>query len=54
MTISGSLLGPGADMIMEDTWEHLQKQHGVRFDRDFERKHSPVEKIQKVIEIGEA
>jgi len=48
------LLGPGADMIMEDTWENLQKQHGVHFDRDFERKHSPVEKIQKVMEISEA
>jgi hypothetical protein len=48
------LLGPGADMIMEDTWDHLQKQHGVQIDREFERKHSPVEKIQRVIEVGEA
>jgi hypothetical protein len=46
------LLGPGADMIMEETWEHLTKQHGVRLDRDFERKHSPVERIQKIIEVG--
>jgi len=48
------LLGPGADMIMEDTWDHLQKQYGVQIDREFERKHSPVEKIQRVIEVGEA
>jgi hypothetical protein len=45
------LLGPGADMIMEETWEHLQKHYGAKATND---KRPPIEKIQKMMEIGEA
>jgi hypothetical protein len=47
------LLGPGADMIMEETWEHLQKRYGGKAGRDT-AKASPLERIQKMMEIGEA
>jgi hypothetical protein len=47
------LLGPGADMIMEETWEHLQKRYGAKTSRDT-AKTSPLERIQKIMEIGEA
>jgi hypothetical protein len=47
------LVGPGADMIMEETWEHLQKSYGARVDKD-SAKRSPLEKIQKIMEIGGA
>ncbi|MEW6603281.1 MAG: hypothetical protein AB1351_01165 [Thermoproteota archaeon] len=45
------LLGPGADMIMEETWEHLQKRCGAKARHD--AKSSPLERIQKIMEIGE-
>lgn len=47
------LLGPGADLIMEETWEHLQKRYGTRAGHDTARS-SPLERIQKIMEIGEA
>ena len=47
------LLGPGADMIMEETWEHFQKRFGAKLDREF-IKRSPLEKIKKMVEVGEA
>lgn len=47
------LLGPGADMIMEETWERLQKRYGTNAGHDLVRS-SPLEKIQKIMEIGEA
>lgn len=46
------LLGPGADLIMEETWEHLQKRYTTKTHHDF--RSSPLEKIQKIMEIGEA
>jgi hypothetical protein len=46
------LLGPGADLIMEETWEHLQKKCGAKAQRDAARS-SPLERIQKIMEIGE-
>lgn len=49
------LVGPGADMIMEETWEHLQKTYGTKSKtNDHMIKSSPLEKIQKMMEIGEA
>jgi hypothetical protein len=47
------LVGPGADMIMEETWEHLQKRYGTRASRE-STKSSALERIQKIMEIGEA
>ena len=47
------LLGPGADMIMEETWEQLQKRYGTKAGHNLVRS-SPLEKIQKIMEIGEA
>jgi hypothetical protein len=47
------LVGPGADMIMEETWEHLQKRYGAKADRNL-IKSSPLERIQKIMEIDEA
>lgn len=47
------LLGPGADMIMEETWEQLQKRYGTKVGHD-KVKSSPLERIQKIMEIGEA
>ena len=47
------LLGPGADMIMEETWEQLQKRYGTKTGHNLVRS-SPLEKIQKIMEIGEA
>ena len=46
------LVGPGADLIMEETWEHLQKQ-GIA-GKNFEPRLSPLEKIQKIMKIGES
>jgi len=42
------LVGPGADMIMEETWEHLQKSYGTKAVN--EPKSSPLERIQKILE----
>jgi hypothetical protein len=47
------LVGPGADLIMEETWEHLQKRYGAKVRREASRS-SPLERIQKIMEIGEA
>lgn len=47
------LLGPGADMIMEETWEHLQRRSGAKAGPNLGRS-SPLERIQKMMEIGEA
>lgn len=47
------LVGPGADMIMEETCKQLQKHYGGKAGRDVMRT-SPLEKIQKMMEIGEA
>jgi hypothetical protein len=47
------LVGPGADMIMEETWEHLQKHYGAKVGND-STKRSPMEKIQKMMEVGGA
>ena len=47
------LLGPGADMIMEETWEHLQKRFGTKAGH-YTAKASPLERIQKMMEVGEA
>jgi hypothetical protein len=50
------LLGPGADMIMEETWEHLQKRYGtlVKSREGDAEKCSPLERIQKIMEISGA
>lgn len=43
------LLGPGADLIMEETWEQLHKRcrsKGYNFGSD-----SPLEKIHKIMRI---
>ncbi len=47
------LVGPGAEMIIEETWEHLQKHFGTKAGGDLIRS-SPLERIQKIMEIGEA
>ena len=47
------LVGPGADMIMEDTWTWLQKKHGLRPSRDL-LKTPPLERIRKMMDISEA
>lgn len=47
------LLGPGADMIMEETWEQLQKRYGAKAGRDVVRS-SPLERIQRMMEIDQA
>jgi hypothetical protein len=47
------LVGPGADMIMEETCKQLQKHYGGKAGRDFVRS-SPLERIQRIMEIGEA
>jgi hypothetical protein len=47
------LLGPGADMIMEETWEHLQKRYGAKAGHDSVRS-SPLERIRKIMEISES
>ena len=47
------LVGPGADMIMEETCKQLQKHYGTKAGHDVVRS-SPLEKIQKMMEIGEA
>jgi hypothetical protein len=47
------LVGPGADMIMEETWEQFQKHCGAKAGKD-QDKCSPLERIQKMMEIGEA
>jgi hypothetical protein len=47
------LVGPGAEMIMEETFEQLQKRYAGNINEDF-RRHSPVEKIHRIMEIGEA
>jgi hypothetical protein len=47
------LLGPGADMIMEETWEHLQERCGAKAWDDSIRS-SPLERIQKIMEISES
>lgn len=46
------LLGPGADMIMEETCEHLQKRCRKKAVQDATRS-SPLERIQRIMEIGE-
>jgi hypothetical protein len=46
------LVGPGADLIMEETWEHMQKQGLVV--KNFESKLPPIEKIRKMMKIGES
>jgi hypothetical protein len=46
------LVGPGADLIMEETWEQMEKQ-GVA-GMNFGPKMSPLEKIQKIMKIGES
>jgi hypothetical protein len=46
------LLGPGADMIMEETWEHLQKSFGAKVSRDVTML-PPLEKIKKMMQVGE-
>jgi hypothetical protein len=46
------LVGPGADLIMEETWQHLQKQGFA--EHNFEPKSSPLEKIQKIMRVGES
>lgn len=49
------LLGPGADLIMEETWQQLQKRCGGKAgQQNPPAKCSPLERIQKMIEIGEA
>lgn len=45
------LVGPGAELIMEETWQNLEKQ-GIA-GQNFEPSSSPLEKIQKVLKIGE-
>jgi hypothetical protein len=45
------LVGPGADLIMEETWEHLQKRYGADSHHDA-AKSSPLEKIRRIMEIG--
>lgn len=47
------LIGPGADMIMEDTWQWLKKRQGPRAANDASRT-TPLERIQKFIEVSEA
>ena len=47
------LVGPGADMIMEDTWTWLQKRNGMKPSRDTS-KISPDERIRRMMEISEA
>lgn len=47
------LLGPGAEMIMEETLEHMQKRCGTKSGQDM-IKSSTLEKIQKMMEISEA
>jgi hypothetical protein len=47
------LLGPGADLIMEETWEHLQRRYGTKAGKNVIAS-SPLEKIQKIMEVGEA
>lgn len=42
------LVGPGADMIMEETRKHLEKHYGIKAERD--TKSSPLERIQKIME----
>ena len=44
------LLGPGADLIMEETWEHIEKRCGAKVSHD--SKGSPLEKIRRIIEVG--
>jgi hypothetical protein len=44
------LVGPGADLIMEETWEHLKKRYGSKAHHEAAR--SPLERIQKIMEIG--
>ena len=46
------LVGPGADLIMEETWEHLKKTYGAKTQHGA-AKSSPLERIQKIMEIGE-
>ncbi len=45
------LVGPGADLIMEETWEHLKKQGFT--EQNFGPSSSPLQKIQKALKIGE-
>lgn len=47
------LVGPGADLIMEETWELLKKRCGSKVSREAARS-SPLERIQRIMEIGEA
>jgi hypothetical protein len=47
------IVGPGADLIMEETSEHLQKLSGSRTGRDMVR-FSPLERIQKIMEVSGA
>jgi hypothetical protein len=47
------LVGPGADLIMEETWEHLKKRYGPKAHNQM-AKSSPLEKIQRIMEIGGA
>ncbi len=48
------LLGPGADLIMEETLQHLQKRYGGAKAGHEQVKRSALERIQKMIEVGEA
>jgi hypothetical protein len=45
------LVGPGADLIIEETWQHLQKR-GLAGQK-FEPRSSPLEKIQKIMKMEE-
>jgi len=45
------LVGPGAELIMEETWQNIQREQ--KLGKNFEPWLSPLEKIQKIMKIGE-